>query len=190
MPGYGPPRSDLLPSKTIESTAQRESHSATMIFEMNGSGRPLLTSAQQERLQFWQQQIEQGHCLPIDEAIGLIADLENLTIDDVSSWFDTDHLRKPVAERPEPAQDYCFDHTGHGVPRVIAGVWEEKRALCFQVEANGIRVSRKEDDRMINGSQLWKVASLRKSGLSFSGLTRDKSSDQVKFESGYLKGIW
>lgn len=60
-------------------------------------------------------------------------------------------------------QSHQFDHTGQIAPpgmkpRVTATLWEDEGSLCFQVEAKGVCVARREDNHMINGTKLLNVA--------------------------------
>jgi hypothetical protein len=45
-------------------------------------------------------------------------------------------------------------------PRVTTTLWEDEGSLCFQVEARGVCVARREDNHMINGTKLLNVAGL------------------------------
>ncbi|KAL2157335.1 hypothetical protein VTH06DRAFT_6153 [Thermothelomyces fergusii] len=87
-----------------------------------------------------------------------------------------------------------FDTTGQiappGVkPRVTATLWEDEGSLCFQVEARGICVARREDNSMINGTKLLNVAGMtrgRRDGI----LKSEKVRHVVKIGPMHLKGVW
>jgi protein SOK2 len=87
-----------------------------------------------------------------------------------------------------------FDQTGqvapHGMkPRVTATLWEDEGSLCFQVEANGVCVARREDNHMINGTKLLNVAGMtrgRRDGI----LKSEKTRHVVKIGPMHLKGVW
>ncbi|KAL2018842.1 hypothetical protein VTK56DRAFT_331 [Thermocarpiscus australiensis] len=87
-----------------------------------------------------------------------------------------------------------FDTTGQiqppGVkPRVTATLWEDEGSLCFQVEARGICVARREDNHMINGTKLLNVAGMtrgRRDGI----LKSEKIRHVVKIGPMHLKGVW
>ena len=87
-----------------------------------------------------------------------------------------------------------FDNTGqvapHGMkPRVTATLWEDEGSLCFQVEANGVCVARREDNHMINGTKLLNVAGMtrgRRDGI----LKSEKTRHVVKIGPMHLKGVW
>jgi protein SOK2 len=87
-----------------------------------------------------------------------------------------------------------YDTTGQvspaGVkPRVTATLWEDEGSLCFQVEARGICVARREDNHMINGTKLLNVAGMtrgRRDGI----LKSEKVRHVVKIGPMHLKGVW
>ncbi|KAF1810913.1 apses-domain-containing protein, partial [Eremomyces bilateralis CBS 781.70] len=91
------------------------------------------------------------------------------------------------AERP-------YDATGQVAPpgmkpRVTATLWEDEGSLCFQVEAKGICVARREDNHMINGTKLLNVAGMtrgRRDGI----LKSEKTRHVVKIGPMHLKGVW
>lgn len=74
-------------------------------------------------------------------------------------------------------------------PRVTTTLWEDEGTLCFQVEARGICVARREDNNMINGTKLLNVAGMtrgRRDGI----LKSEKVRHVVKIGTMYLKGVW
>jgi protein SOK2 len=87
-----------------------------------------------------------------------------------------------------------FDQTGQQPPmgmkpRVTATLWEDEGSLCFQVEAKGICVARREDNHMINGTKLLNVAGMtrgRRDGI----LKSEKIRHVVKIGPMHLKGVW
>ncbi|KJR88826.1 protein SOK2 [Sporothrix schenckii 1099-18] len=87
-----------------------------------------------------------------------------------------------------------FDNTGQIAPpgmkpRVTATLWEDEGSLCFQVEARGICVARREDNHMINGTKLLNVAGMtrgRRDGI----LKSEKVRHVVKIGPMHLKGVW
>ncbi|RFU28189.1 hypothetical protein B7463_g8127, partial [Scytalidium lignicola] len=83
-----------------------------------------------------------------------------------------------------------FDTTGQIAPpgmkpRITATLWGDEKTLCFQVEAKGVVVARREDNHMINGTTLLKVAGLRDSVLK-----SEKMRHIVKIGPMHLKGVW
>ena len=97
----------------------------------------------------------------------------------------------PPGGQPYPP---AFDTSGqvapHGMkPRVTATLWEDEGSLCFQVEANGVCVARREDNHMINGTKLLNVAGMtrgRRDGI----LKSEKTRHVVKIGPMHLKGVW
>ncbi|TKA56789.1 Cell pattern formation-associated protein stuA [Cryomyces minteri] len=93
-----------------------------------------------------------------------------------------------------PRYPQTFDTTGqvapHGMkPRVTATLWEDEGSLCFQVEAKGVCVARREDNHMINGTKLLNVAGMtrgRRDGI----LKSEKTRHVVKIGPMHLKGVW
>lgn len=74
-------------------------------------------------------------------------------------------------------------------PRVTATLWEDEGSLCFQVEAQGVCVARREDNHMINGTKLLNVAGMtrgRRDGI----LKSEKTRHVVKIGPMHLKGVW
>lgn len=74
-------------------------------------------------------------------------------------------------------------------PRITTTLWEDEGTLCFQVEARGISVARREDNNMINGTKLLNVAGMtrgRRDGI----LKSEKIRHVVKIGTMYLKGVW
>ncbi|KAL3424636.1 KilA-N domain-containing protein [Phlyctema vagabunda] len=98
-----------------------------------------------------------------------------------------------------PSQGYApqiqgYDTTGQIAPpgmkpRVTATLWEDEGSLCFQVEAKGVCVARREDNHMINGTKLLNVAGMtrgRRDGI----LKSEKLRHVVKIGPMHLKGVW
>ncbi|KAK2593548.1 hypothetical protein QQS21_008771 [Conoideocrella luteorostrata] len=97
-------------------------------------------------------------------------------------------------QAPMASQYTGFDNTGQQPPpgmkpRVTATLWEDEGSLCFQVEARGICVARREDNHMINGTKLLNVAGMtrgRRDGI----LKSEKVRHVVKIGPMHLKGVW
>ncbi|KAI1005818.1 Cell pattern formation-associated protein [Podosphaera aphanis] len=104
----------------------------------------------------------------------------------------------PMAHTNLPGPNYGappgFDVTGQIAPpgmkpRVTATLWEDEGSLCFQVEAKGVCVARREDNQMINGTKLLNVAGMtrgRRDGI----LKSEKLRHVVKIGPMHLKGVW
>ncbi|KAI2769602.1 hypothetical protein DTO012A8_5415 [Penicillium roqueforti] len=74
-------------------------------------------------------------------------------------------------------------------PRVTATLWEDEGSLCYQVEAKGVCVARREDNHMVNGTKLLNVAGMtrgRRDGI----LKSEKLRHVVKIGPMHLKGVW
>ncbi|KAF2199513.1 apses-domain-containing protein [Delitschia confertaspora ATCC 74209] len=88
----------------------------------------------------------------------------------------------------------AFDSSGQRAPpgmkpRVTATLWEDEGSLCFQVEAKGVCVARREDNHFINGTKLLNVAGMtrgRRDGI----LKSEKTRHVVKIGPMHLKGVW
>ncbi|KAJ5084242.1 hypothetical protein NUU61_008821 [Penicillium alfredii] len=93
-----------------------------------------------------------------------------------------------------PLQGYIYDPSGQNPPpgakpRVTATLWEDEGSLCYQVEAKGVCVARREDNHMINGTKLLNVAGMtrgRRDGI----LKSEKMRQVVKIGPMHLKGVW
>lgn len=104
-------------------------------------------------------------------------------------------LPPPGVHQPGIQNNYQgMDTTGQVAPpgmkpRVTATLWEDEGSLCFQVEARGICVARREDNHMINGTKLLNVAGMtrgRRDGI----LKSEKIRHVVKIGPMHLKGVW
>ncbi|KAK8020442.1 hypothetical protein PG990_005580, partial [Apiospora arundinis] len=105
-------------------------------------------------------------------------------------------LPLPAVNQPGMGSQYTtgLDTTGQVAPpgmkpRVTATLWEDEGSLCFQVEARGICVARREDNHMINGTKLLNVAGMtrgRRDGI----LKSEKVRHVVKIGPMHLKGVW
>ncbi|RHZ67757.1 uncharacterized protein CDV56_109634 [Aspergillus thermomutatus] len=93
-----------------------------------------------------------------------------------------------------PMQGFVYDTSGQlappgAKPRVTATLWEDEGSLCYQVEAKGVCVARREDNHMINGTKLLNVAGMtrgRRDGI----LKSEKVRHVVKIGPMHLKGVW
>ncbi|KAL8938858.1 MAG: hypothetical protein Q9216_003674 [Gyalolechia sp. 2 TL-2023] len=87
-------------------------------------------------------------------------------------------------------QDTSGQHAPPGMkPRVTATLWEDEGSMCFQVEAKGVCVARRDDNHMINGTKLLNVAGMtrgRRDGI----LKSEKTRHVVKIGPMHLKGVW
>ena len=74
-------------------------------------------------------------------------------------------------------------------PRVTTTLWEDQGTLCFQVEARGVVVARREDNDMINGTKLLNVAGMSR-GKRDGILKSENFRSVVKVGTMHLKGVW
>jgi enhanced filamentous growth protein 1 len=101
---------------------------------------------------------------------------------------------QPPPANTQYANPIPYDPTGQQAPpgmkpRVTATLWEDEGSLCFQVEAKGVCVARREDNHFINGTKLLNVAGMtrgRRDGI----LKSEKTRHVVKIGPMHLKGVW
>lgn len=74
-------------------------------------------------------------------------------------------------------------------PRIRRLYWEEEKTTCYQVEALGVLVSRREDSDFLNGTKLLNVAGMTR-GKRDGVLKSEKIKIVVKTGSMNLKGVW
>ncbi|KAI9253008.1 transcription regulator HTH, apses-type DNA-binding domain-containing protein, partial [Sporodiniella umbellata] len=74
-------------------------------------------------------------------------------------------------------------------PKLTKNVWEDEETLCYQVEARGIHVVRRQDNDMINGTKLLNVVGMSR-GKRDGILKNEKGRVVVKVGSMHLKGVW
>jgi hypothetical protein len=132
-----------------------------------------------------------SHAELASPAIGLLSSVEataaNPYTPDPTPPSITRHFQYPHAQQP-------FDTTGQvaptgAKPRVTATLWEDEGSLCFQVEAKGVCVARREDNHFINGTKLLNVAGMtrgRRDGI----LKSEKVRHIIKIGPMHLKGVW
>ncbi|KAG7004412.1 hypothetical protein G7Y79_00025g056980 [Physcia stellaris] len=96
----------------------------------------------------------------------------------------------PAQGYPQPMNDTTGQVAPPGMkPRVTATLWEDEGSMCFQVEAKGVCVARRDDNHMINGTKLLNVAGMtrgRRDGI----LKSEKMRHVVKIGPMHLKGVW
>lgn len=89
----------------------------------------------------------------------------------------------------------CYSNTNPLVmaaptrPKVTTNIWEDEGTLCFQVDAKGICVARREDNDMINGTKLLNVVGMSR-GKRDGILKNEKGRVVVKVGAMHLKGVW
>jgi hypothetical protein len=92
------------------------------------------------------------------------------------------------------ASTRTFDHTGQicpvgRSPFVTASLWEDENTLAFHVEWQGVAVSRREDNHMINGTRLLNVAG-RSRGTRDNILAAENIRHVIETGPTRLLGVW
>ncbi|KAF7725096.1 hypothetical protein EC973_000422 [Apophysomyces ossiformis] len=82
--------------------------------------------------------------------------------------------------------------SNHGLiprPKLTTTLWEDEATLCYQVDAKGICVARRQDNDMVNGTKLLNVAGMSR-GKRDGILKNEKGRVVVKVGAMHLKGVW
>ncbi|KAI9259302.1 transcription regulator HTH, apses-type DNA-binding domain-containing protein [Sporodiniella umbellata] len=101
------------------------------------------------------------------------------------------HGNSPV----HPTGYGCYGNTNPLVmatpsrPKVTTNIWEDEGTVCYQVDAKGICVARREDNDMINGTKLLNVVGMSR-GKRDGILKNEKGRVVVKVGAMHLKGVW
>ncbi|KAI8890643.1 apses-domain-containing protein, partial [Backusella circina FSU 941] len=74
-------------------------------------------------------------------------------------------------------------------PRITTSLWDDEGTLCFQVDARGICVARRQDNDMVNGTKLLNVTGMSR-GKRDGILKNEKGRVVVKVGAMHLKGVW
>ncbi|KKY18896.1 putative apses transcription factor [Phaeomoniella chlamydospora] len=74
-------------------------------------------------------------------------------------------------------------------PSLIIFQWKDEGSLCYQIEVNGIHVTRREDNNFINASKLMMVARVPRQER-YRLLKSEQNLHFVKRGSMHLRGIW
>ena len=74
-------------------------------------------------------------------------------------------------------------------PLVTASFWEDEDSLCFQVESEGTCIPRRDDNGMINGAMLLRLANITQDRRD-SILEAEKTRHIVKVGPHHFKGVW
>ena len=109
-----------------------------------------------------------------------------------SNDFATSRVLSGHATRKVPPEE--ADNSGQSAPpgmepRVTAILWADEVTRCFQVDANGVVVARREDNNFINGTALLDVAGLtpgRRNGI----LQMERTRQFMNTGPMYLWGVW
>ncbi|KAL0077552.1 transcription regulator HTH, apses-type DNA-binding domain-containing protein [Phycomyces blakesleeanus] len=73
--------------------------------------------------------------------------------------------------------------------KLATSLWEDEATLCYQVDARGICVARRQDNDMVNGTKLLNVTGMSR-GKRDGILKNEKSRVVVKVGAMHLKGVW
>ncbi|KAI7859226.1 transcription regulator HTH, apses-type DNA-binding domain-containing protein [Circinella umbellata] len=74
-------------------------------------------------------------------------------------------------------------------PKLTTTVWDDEGTVCYQVDAKGICVARREDNEMINGTKLLNVVGMSR-GKRDGILKNEKDRVVIKVGAMHLKGVW
>ncbi|KAI8374579.1 transcription regulator HTH, apses-type DNA-binding domain-containing protein [Radiomyces spectabilis] len=74
-------------------------------------------------------------------------------------------------------------------PKLTTTLWEDEGTVCYQVDANGICVARRQDNDMINGTKLLNVTGMSR-GKRDGILKNERGRVVVKVGAMHLKGVW
>ncbi|ORZ17844.1 transcription regulator HTH, apses-type DNA-binding domain-containing protein, partial [Absidia repens] len=79
-------------------------------------------------------------------------------------------------------------HPNHR-PKITTSLWEDEGTICYQVDARGICVARRQDNDMVNGTKLLNVTGMSR-GKRDGILKNEKGRVVVKVGAMHLKGVW
>ncbi|KAJ1972222.1 hypothetical protein H4R35_004796 [Dimargaris xerosporica] len=90
---------------------------------------------------------------------------------------------------------HATDGSGHAQPhpyprgKLTTTLWEDEGTMCYQVDARGFCVARRQDNNMINGTKLLNVVGMSR-GKRDGILKNEKGRVVVKVGAMHLKGVW
>ncbi|KAJ1985080.1 hypothetical protein H4R34_000257 [Dimargaris verticillata] len=90
---------------------------------------------------------------------------------------------------------HATDGSGHAQPhpyprgKLTTTLWEDEGTMCYQVDARGYCVARRQDNNMINGTKLLNVVGMSR-GKRDGILKNEKGRVVVKVGAMHLKGVW
>lgn len=142
------------------------------------------------------EQIPTGHGNNSSFAINPASNSEP-TSDQTPDYFALHDFSQPLTLSTTGGTNYGehpFDTTRQlrppGVkPTLTAALWEDEDVLCFQVDAKGVCVTRRDDNHYVNGTKLLNVAGLTR-GQRDGILKSEKVQHVVKIGPMHLKGVW
>ncbi|KAG0163179.1 hypothetical protein DFQ30_000566 [Apophysomyces sp. BC1015] len=104
-----------------------------------------------------------------------------------------DAYHTPSSQHHYSSSPYGLSYlSNHGLvprPKLTTTLWEDEATLCYQVDAKGICVARRQDNDMVNGTKLLNVAGMSR-GKRDGILKNEKGRVVVKVGAMHLKGVW
>ncbi|ORZ17165.1 transcription regulator HTH, apses-type DNA-binding domain-containing protein, partial [Absidia repens] len=94
----------------------------------------------------------------------------------------------PTTTETPPSPPHLNNSPGHR-PKITTSLWEDEGTICYQVDAQGICVARRQDNDMINGTKLLNVTGMSR-GKRDGILKNEKGRVVVKVGAMHLKGVW
>ncbi|KAI9010010.1 hypothetical protein CLU79DRAFT_710788 [Phycomyces nitens] len=79
--------------------------------------------------------------------------------------------------------------SSHQRSKLATSLWEDEATMCYQVDARGICVARRQDNDMVNGTKLLNVTGMSR-GKRDGILKNEKGRVVVKVGAMHLKGVW
>ncbi|KAI8646310.1 hypothetical protein BD408DRAFT_380805 [Parasitella parasitica] len=116
-------------------------------------------------------------------------------INDHNSALDYYHHHPAAHQQFQSPSGYSNYGNNHNVvitsprPKITTNIWEDEGTNCFQVDAKGICVARRQDNDMINGTKLLNVVGMSR-GKRDGILKNEKGRVVVKVGAMHLKGVW
>lgn len=109
----------------------------------------------------------------------------------------TPPLPTPQSQRPQEThpmyrqsnQAVAAAAMSYSRPKLSTTIWEDEGTVCYQVDAKGICVARRQDNDMVNGTKLLNVAGMSR-GKRDGILKNEKGRVVVKVGAMHLKGVW
>ncbi|KAJ2955486.1 hypothetical protein NQZ79_g8525 [Umbelopsis isabellina] len=92
-------------------------------------------------------------------------------------------------ESPHPMYRSNTTQLTYSRPKLSTTIWEDEGTVCYQVDAKGICVARRQDNDMVNGTKLLNVAGMSR-GKRDGILKNEKGRVVVKVGAMHLKGVW
>lgn len=72
---------------------------------------------------------------------------------------------------------------------VTSMIWEDENTICYQFDARGICLARRQDNNMVNGTKLLNITGMSRSRRD-TILINEEQKIRVVVGAMHLKGIW